>query len=224
LARQVPWLRFLVEGMVIVGSILLAFGIDAWWDRRGLYEDETQLLLALERDLERSRAEASRVATGRERLLDRTTVFLEASPQELAALSPDSAGVLFRGLMGLAVFTPYEGSVRGDNFGLLQDSELRDALNQWVGASANIVEAAPTLYRGLEEIDRAVGVDGLTYLVLGPDSIAAASLSRLRSNEEFLVARLASLREFSTAAARARELLELTDHILVLIRGQLASR
>ena len=29
---QIPWLRVFVEGMVIVGSILLAFGIQAAWD------------------------------------------------------------------------------------------------------------------------------------------------------------------------------------------------
>jgi hypothetical protein len=29
--REIPWLRSFVEGTVIVGSILLAFGIDAWW-------------------------------------------------------------------------------------------------------------------------------------------------------------------------------------------------
>ncbi len=29
---QIPWLRVFVEGVVIVGSILLAFGIDAWWE------------------------------------------------------------------------------------------------------------------------------------------------------------------------------------------------
>jgi hypothetical protein len=32
LPDRIPWLRILVEGAVIVGSILLAFGIDAWWD------------------------------------------------------------------------------------------------------------------------------------------------------------------------------------------------
>ena len=35
--RTVPWLRVLVEGVVIVGSILLAFGLQAWWE--GLQED-----------------------------------------------------------------------------------------------------------------------------------------------------------------------------------------
>ncbi len=29
---QIPWLRVFVEGVVIVGSILLAFGSEAWWD------------------------------------------------------------------------------------------------------------------------------------------------------------------------------------------------
>ena len=32
LKAQIPWLRVFVEGVVIVGSILLAFGIEAWRD------------------------------------------------------------------------------------------------------------------------------------------------------------------------------------------------
>ena len=32
MTRQIPWLRAFVEGVVIVGSILLAFGIDACWE------------------------------------------------------------------------------------------------------------------------------------------------------------------------------------------------
>ena len=31
---QIPWLRVFVEGVVIVGSILLAFGLQAWWEGR----------------------------------------------------------------------------------------------------------------------------------------------------------------------------------------------
>ena len=31
---QIPWLRVFVEGVVIVGSILLAFGLQAWWEER----------------------------------------------------------------------------------------------------------------------------------------------------------------------------------------------
>jgi len=32
LTGSIPWLRVFVEGVVIVGVILLAFGIDAAWD------------------------------------------------------------------------------------------------------------------------------------------------------------------------------------------------
>ena len=32
LKPQIPWLRVFVEGVVIIGSILLAFGLQAWWD------------------------------------------------------------------------------------------------------------------------------------------------------------------------------------------------
>ena len=41
MTSQVPWLRVFVEGVVIVGSILLAFGIDAWWERLGQREAKT---------------------------------------------------------------------------------------------------------------------------------------------------------------------------------------
>ncbi len=34
MTRQIPWLRVFGEGLVIVVSILLAFGIEAWWAER----------------------------------------------------------------------------------------------------------------------------------------------------------------------------------------------
>ncbi len=37
---QIPWLRVFVEGVVIVLSILLAFGLQAWWD--GVQEREQE--------------------------------------------------------------------------------------------------------------------------------------------------------------------------------------
>ena len=32
LKPQIPWLRVFVEGVVIGASILLAFGLQAWWE------------------------------------------------------------------------------------------------------------------------------------------------------------------------------------------------
>lgn len=43
----IPWARVVIEGLVIVVSILLAFGIDAWWDELQERERERTYLVAL---------------------------------------------------------------------------------------------------------------------------------------------------------------------------------
>lgn len=47
---RIPWGRVLVEGVVIVVSILLAFAIDAWWARLGEQKQEQLALAGLETD------------------------------------------------------------------------------------------------------------------------------------------------------------------------------
>ncbi len=49
---QIPWLRVFVEGVVIVGSILLAFGIQAWWDDQQLGREIRQELLNVQLELD----------------------------------------------------------------------------------------------------------------------------------------------------------------------------
>ena len=48
MSEQIPWRRVFVEGVVIVGSILLAFGIQAWWDGLQEREEEREVLIGLE--------------------------------------------------------------------------------------------------------------------------------------------------------------------------------
>ena len=50
MTKQIPWLRVFVEGVVIVVSILLAFGLQAWWDGVQEREEEQQYLRALQAD------------------------------------------------------------------------------------------------------------------------------------------------------------------------------
>ena len=67
---QIPWLRVFVEGVVIIGSILLAFGIQAWWEERGDGIRRGALLDALRSDMAVAAIEVDRVmgshAEGRE--------------------------------------------------------------------------------------------------------------------------------------------------------------
>ncbi len=50
--RQVPWLRVFVEGVVIVASILMAFGIERWWDGRQEADAEADYLQRVSADLD----------------------------------------------------------------------------------------------------------------------------------------------------------------------------
>ena len=45
--QNIPWRRLSIEAAAIVGSILLAFAIDAWWEERGLRIEEQQVLQGL---------------------------------------------------------------------------------------------------------------------------------------------------------------------------------
>jgi hypothetical protein len=52
--HQIPWTRVVAEGVVIVLSILLAFGIDAWWDERQERRQEAEYLSAIMDEMTRN--------------------------------------------------------------------------------------------------------------------------------------------------------------------------
>ena len=49
--RKIPWTRLTVESIAIVGSILVAFAIDAWWEDRQERGDERSYLSSLRQEL-----------------------------------------------------------------------------------------------------------------------------------------------------------------------------
>ncbi len=51
---QIPWLRVFVEGVVIVGSILLAFGLQAWWDDHQDRAEEQRIFVGLKSEFEQN--------------------------------------------------------------------------------------------------------------------------------------------------------------------------
>ena len=51
MTSRLPWTRNVGEGVVIVVSILLAFGIDAWWGVRGERRLEAEYVSRLQAEL-----------------------------------------------------------------------------------------------------------------------------------------------------------------------------
>jgi hypothetical protein len=89
--KQIPWVRLLVEGAVIVGSILLAFGIDAWWDGVQESRDRDAYVLRLVRDLETDVATWEGVAAsvpGKQASLDRVLSWVRSPDLARSAIDP----------------------------------------------------------------------------------------------------------------------------------------
>lgn len=56
MSNRVPVVRLVAEALVIVASILLAFGIDAWWNERQERIEETEILFGLSQEFTHNRA------------------------------------------------------------------------------------------------------------------------------------------------------------------------
>ncbi len=82
-----------MEGVVIVGSILLAFGIGAWWDERQLAEEVRQDLANVTQELVGNRERImfqldlmDRMASGGEAMLQ----LMESDPATIVTNMPDA--------------------------------------------------------------------------------------------------------------------------------------
>ena len=95
-----------VEAIVIVGSILLAFAIDAAWD--GLQEGRQReaLLASVLDEVRLNREELESIDIRNDSSLAQIDQFFRATPEELLALSGDDARATIRSLILVPDFTP----------------------------------------------------------------------------------------------------------------------
>lgn len=111
MTRRAPWARILAEGLVIVASILLAFGIDAWWDRAQERREELGYLVALHSEFEQAAEELARdEATRAERI--RVIDHLIGQMKERVRAPQDSLTVWFAGLWYDSPFLPPDAVYR----------------------------------------------------------------------------------------------------------------
>lgn len=130
--RRIPWARVLVEAFVIVASILIAFGIDAWWDARAERGEERTALQGLMGDfdaaghlLEASVLVIDSAATAAEAILN--LVDPEGDPglaDSLAVLIPQ----IIRRPVFLAPMGTLEALLGSGDLGLTSNDTLRAAL------------------------------------------------------------------------------------------------
>ena len=133
--RRIPWPRLLVEGGAIVASILLAFAIDAWWERRIELVKADVLIGSLHADFQASQSHLEQWLTGNERVLRATSEFLD----ELRGADINSEVLVSHEWIVAAVAAPtysptdssLEAAIASGQIELIENVDLRNTLARW---------------------------------------------------------------------------------------------
>lgn len=130
LNEKINWYRIGIEGVVIVGSILLAFGIDAWWDGvQGERKAQTGLTELLQ-DLAADSVELKSSATYAQHI--EAFSLWALSHLKMTGIREDSASralaFFFRQNPYQPVGSSYAGLRESSQLGLIADSRLRNAI------------------------------------------------------------------------------------------------
>ena len=120
---------------MIVGSILLAFGIEAWWDGRQERAEEQEILWGLEVGFVSNLGQLRAVIGLHERFEGHLVQLAEMTDVQLSAVPGDSLSLYARALSGVATFDARDGTLDGvmasGKLALIRDSRLRDLLVDW---------------------------------------------------------------------------------------------
>ena len=141
----VLWARVLVEGIVIVGSILLALAVDEWWENRELREAEMEILERLADEFDANATQLQEKADGHRRALAGTEALLEVtgSPSR-GGPQVDSLSTLIWDFLHTPTFDPEDGVlnslITSGEMSIITSDDLRTALAGW-----------PSLIRDLKE-------------------------------------------------------------------------
>jgi hypothetical protein len=136
---------FALEAALIVGSILLAFAIDAAWESRGEHRREAELLSALRTDFERNREALAEARAQHESHRAAALRYLDVSApgRQTSRDSIDDETLL--ALVSWHTYDPVLGSlgsaVASGQLTLIRDDDLRAALASWVDSVEDLNES-----------------------------------------------------------------------------------
>lgn len=130
--------RVLIDGFVIVASILLAFGIDAWWDRTKRAGEDAEWIAAVRLDLETTRGQIEEAIVASEAIVGAGSLALGLLSSPLPP-PVDSLRKLTDRMMQPTIFTPtlpgFETGFSEGRFSVIESVEFRRGLadfEQWL--------------------------------------------------------------------------------------------
>ena len=133
--KQIPWLRVFVEGVVIVGSILLALALDEWRDGVRERGEETAVLERLSKEFVGVDSVMRAWQAHHQAVLDNGEALLAHTGPDPSTLGSDSIGALVGRFAFLWTVNPPDGVfsslIASGQLDLIVDAELRDELASW---------------------------------------------------------------------------------------------
>jgi len=149
----------MIDGSVIVVSILMAFGIDALWAQYQLRIEEKETLASLRLDFVANLQAVNKVIDAHALFRGRVASLVSLSPEEIRALSQTEVSEIMLAMANPWTFAAVLGTtdslVNGGKLSVLRDAKLRDALMTFLNQLADTVEDTNYLTRGAEELWKA---------------------------------------------------------------------
>ena len=144
MAQNIPWARVLVEGAVIVVSVLLALAGDAWWDGRQERLQERQVLLGLSADFEYNLSAIGLTVSQHEVQEVMITKVLSMPDSALVGLSDMQLGLAASAILNGLTFDSRDGTldalIASGALGIIRDPILRDLLVEWKASVEDLQE------------------------------------------------------------------------------------
>jgi len=153
-----PWTRILVEGVVIVGSILLALAVDQWWEGIELRQDERAILERLAGEFEANAVQLETKGGQHEEVLVCGEALLEVTGlSERDGIALDSLSTLYWNFFKTPTYDPEDGVlnslITSGEMGIITNDRLRTALAGWPSLVKDLKEDED---RAWEYVDRVI--------------------------------------------------------------------
>jgi glycerol-3-phosphate cytidylyltransferase-like family protein len=134
--KELSWLRIFAEGGAIVVSILLAFAIDAAWDRRQEQHEERRILHSVLNELHANQQNIARMTVWQRDVEAATISLLDAAARSEVAISVDAIDQLIADSSWYNNDSTFDMSavdavVLGGNLSKIEDENLRQRITQW---------------------------------------------------------------------------------------------
>ena len=142
----------LIEGGVIVLSILLAFGIDALWAQHQERLEEDEILASLRSDFVANLDSVTKVIEAHEVFRDRVATLMHLPPDKIRALSQIEVSQLMLATANPWTYDAVRGTtdtlVNGGKLGVLTDPKLRESLLTFLNRISDSSEDISYLIQG----------------------------------------------------------------------------